>query len=61
MYPCLSVSVFFDSKYLFFADVYKFGAILVMFSDVMMIQMVDRPNMTPIGQDKKTMTFKALL
>ena len=27
----------------------------------MMIQMVDRPNMTPIGQDKKTLTFKALL
>ena len=27
----------------------------------MMIQMVDRPNMTPTAQDKKTMTFKALL
>ena len=26
-----------------------------------MIQMVDRPNTTPIGQDKKTLTFKALL
>ena len=25
----------------------------------MMIQMVDRPNTTPIGQDKKTLTFKA--
>ena len=27
----------------------------------MMIQVVDRPNTTPIGQDKKTVTFKALL
>ena len=26
-----------------------------------MIQMVDRPNTTPVGQDKKTLTFKALL
>ena len=26
-----------------------------------MIQVVDRPNTTPIGQDKKTVTFKALL
>ena len=26
-----------------------------------MIQMVDRPNTTPIGQDRKTLTFKALL
>ena len=25
------------------------------------IQMVDRPNTTPVGQDKKTLTFKALL
>ena len=25
-----------------------------------MIQMVDMPNMTPIGQDRKTLTFKAL-
>ena len=25
----------------------------------MMIQMVDRPNVTPIGQDKETLTFKA--
>ena len=27
----------------------------------MMIQMVDKPNTTPIGQDRKTLTFKALL
>ena len=27
----------------------------------MMIQMVDRPNTTPIGQVKKTLTFKVLL
>ena len=27
----------------------------------MMIQMVDRPSATPIFQDKKTLTFKALL
>ena len=26
-----------------------------------MIQMVDKPNTTPIGQDKETLTFKALL
>ena len=25
------------------------------------VQMVDRPNTTPIGQDKNTLTFKALL
>ena len=27
----------------------------------MMIQVVDKPNTTPIGQDKKTLTLKALL
>ena len=27
----------------------------------MMIQVVDKPNMTPIGQDRETETFKALL
>ena len=27
----------------------------------MKIQMVDRPNTTPIGQDGETLTFKALL
>ena len=27
----------------------------------MMIQMLDRPNMTPISQDRETLTFKALL
>ena len=27
----------------------------------MMIQMVDKPNTTPIGQDSETLTFKALL
>ena len=27
----------------------------------MMIQMVDRPSTTPIGQDRETLTFKALL
>ena len=27
----------------------------------MIIQKVDRPNTTPIGQDKNTLTFKALL
>ena len=27
----------------------------------MMIQMVDRPNTTPIGQTRETLTFKALL
>ena len=27
----------------------------------MMIQMVDKPNTTPIGQDKETLTFKAIL
>ena len=26
-----------------------------------MIQMIDRPNTTPIGQDRETLTFKALL
>ena len=26
-----------------------------------MIQMVDRPNTTPIGQDRETLTFKDLL
>ena len=27
----------------------------------MMIQMLDKPNTTPIGQDRETLTFKALL
>ena len=27
----------------------------------MMIQMVDKPNTTPIGRDRETLTFKALL
>ena len=27
----------------------------------MKIQMIDRPNTTPIGQDRETLTFKALL
>ena len=27
----------------------------------MMIQMVDKPNTTPIGQDRETLTFKAWL
>ena len=27
----------------------------------MMIQMVDKPNTTPVGQDRETLTFKALL
>ena len=27
----------------------------------MMIQMVDKPNTTPIGQDRETLTYKALL
>ena len=27
----------------------------------MMIQMVDKPNATPIGQDRETLTIKALL
>ena len=27
----------------------------------MMIQVVDKPNTTPIGQDMETLTFKALL
>ena len=27
----------------------------------MMMQMVDKPNTTPIGQDRETLTFKALL
>ena len=27
----------------------------------MMVQMVDKPNTTPIGQDRETLTFKALL
>ena len=31
------------------------------FVQSVMIQMVDRPNTTPIGQNKKTLTFKALL
>ena len=26
----------------------------------MMIQVVDKPNTTPIGQDRETLTFKAL-
>ena len=28
---------------------------------LVMIQMVDRPNTTPFGQDRETLTFKALL
>ena len=28
---------------------------------IVMIQMVDRPNTTPIGQDRKKLTFKVLL
>ena len=27
----------------------------------MMVQMVDKPDMTPNGQDRETLTFKALL
>ena len=27
----------------------------------MMMQIVDKPNTTPIGQDRETLTFKALL
>ena len=27
----------------------------------MMMQLVDKPNTTPIGQDRETLTFKALL
>ena len=27
----------------------------------MKIQMIDRPNTTPIGQERETLTFKALL
>ena len=27
----------------------------------MMVQLVDKPNTTPIGQDRETLTFKALL
>ena len=27
----------------------------------MMIQMYDKPNTTPIGQDRETLTFKAML
>ena len=27
----------------------------------MMIQMLDKPNTTPVGQDRKTLTFKVLL
>ena len=27
----------------------------------MMIQMIDKPNTTPIGQERETLTFKALL
>ena len=27
----------------------------------MMLQMIEKPNTTPIGQDRETLTFKALL
>ena len=34
---------------------------LVVGKNDMMIQMVDKPNTTPIDQDRETLTFKALL
>ena len=33
---------------------------LVVSKNDMMVQMVDKPNTTPIGQDRETLTFKAL-
>ena len=38
-----------------------FVLLLAVSKNGMMIQMVDKPNTTPIGQDRETLTFKALL
>ena len=40
---------------------YYFVLSLAVGKNDMMIQMVDKPNSTPIGQDRETLTFKALL
>ena len=38
-----------------------FVLLLTVSKNDVMIEMVDKPNTTPIGQDKETLTFKALL
>ena len=38
-----------------------FSVSLAVSKNDMMIQMFDKPNATPIGQDRETFTFKALL
>ena len=38
-----------------------FGLSLAVSKNDMIVQMVDMPNTTPIGQDRETLTFKALL
>ena len=38
-----------------------FVLLLVVSKNDIMIQMVDKPNMTPIGHDRETLSFKALL
>ena len=38
-----------------------FVLLLAVRKNDMMIQMVDKPNMTPIGQDRENLIFKALL
>ena len=40
---------------------YLFVLLLAIGKNDMMIQMVDKPNTTPISQDRETLTFKALL
>ena len=38
-----------------------FVLLLAVSKNDLMIRMVDKPNTTPIGQDKETLSFKALL
>ena len=38
-----------------------FVLLLAVNKNDMMVQMVDKPNMTPIGQNRETLTFKTLL
>ena len=39
----------------------SFFKLLAVGKNDMMIQMFDEPNTTPIGQDRETLTFKALV
>ena len=40
---------------------FYFVLLLAVSKNYVMIQMVYKPNTTPVGQDKETLTFKALL